>query len=128
MSEEIRSKSDVLTLSLTISAECSVNDLVKISDDNTVTKAGSGEVVSGRVISLPESFPGLGSVETKFSSEIEVTASEEVAAGDFAKVGAASGDVQRYAKFVPGTDDPTLNVGQFLTGGIADATVSLLIY
>jgi hypothetical protein len=128
MNEGIRGKLDILALSLTVSAECELNDLVVITDDNTVTKAGAGKAAIGTLIALPSTFPGIGTVQTKYNVQMDVIAGATVVAGDFAKVGTPSNSKQRFIKFVPGTDDPTLNIGQFLTGGAVNAVVSLLTW
>ena len=121
-------KADILVLSLNVSAECERNDQVTITADETVTKSGAGDTTLGTLISLPERFPGIGGVATKYNSKMEVTAGGTVVAGDYAKIGTPDGSTQRFIKFIPGTDDPTLNCGQFLTGGAVDETVSLLTY
>ena len=114
---------------LTIDAKIDVNSHVKISAANKAGKASSGDFCVGILISLPAEYPGNASVLTKYSQKRQLIASAEVNPGDRLKLGTdGSGGEQRYMPFVPGTDEPGLEVGIALTAASgADENFDALI-
>ncbi len=103
-----------------------VNEFVKIIADNKVATAGAGDTVIGFIRWKDNPLPGDVTVETIFHNHAYVVFSETITAGDWLKAGAPNGTVQRFAKWVQGTDAEKLRVGICIVGGSANATGEML--
>lgn len=110
----------------TLANECIPYAKVKITGDLEVDQADPGDISIGTVMILPDSFPGKANIRTKHSLMLRVLAEGAVTAGDRVKLGTNDTDGnQRYAAFVPGTDDISLVVGHCVKGG-TDAEIFIL--
>jgi hypothetical protein len=110
-----------------IATACSIGDYVVITGDQEVTASGAGGIPVGIVAALPASFPGKGTIETMFRRRMLVTVSEEVTAGDLAKIAAPTeAGAQRFTKWDSEHDSPTIIVGQYWTGADSGASAQLL--
>jgi hypothetical protein len=122
MKEEKRFNQYRWIIGLTLAAEYPLGSQMKISDEETVTIAGAGEFCIGTLYALPEKgLPGKAGicVDGHFNHRGTGIASGVIAAGDRLKVGTPDGTTQRYAKFIPGTDDPGIVRGAALTAAAA---------
>lgn len=106
---------------------------VKISGEETISKAAAGDFCIGTLESLPTNgCPGNAGVclDGNFNHYGEAIAGAAVTAGDRLKLGTdGTGGEQRYIPFVPGTDNPTLIRGVAVTSAAAaDDTFKGLFY
>jgi len=105
-------------IGLDVEDEHPLNSQMKIDDNLSATIAGADEFAIGTLFSAPtEGFPGRAgiSVDGQYNHRGTGIASGAITAGDRVKVGSPDGTTQRYAAFVPGTDDPGLVRGVALT-------------
>ncbi|MCP4218011.1 MAG: hypothetical protein GY765_25435 [bacterium] len=115
---------------LALSAECADavrNNLVKIIGDDTVACAGPGENAVGYLRCQDLGIDGLWTVELFYSKEMEVEFSETVVAGDYMKISDLTEGVQKFGKWVAGTDAEYLRVGVCWNGGDTTSGGSILI-
>jgi hypothetical protein len=114
-------------VNLSMAADITVGNEVKISAAKTIAAAGSGDFSIGVLESKPDSFPGNGAVRVKYNEHGIVTFGGTVTAGDRLKLGTpGTGGNQRYVKFTPGTDEAGLERGITLEDGTADSTGEIL--
>jgi hypothetical protein len=125
----IRDNLNGFTTQLTLDSKEETGSIVKITDVRKVGKAGPGDTPVGILISLPEEYPGNGTILVPYNQERTVIAAAAVTPGNRIKLGTAgSSGEQRYIPFVPGTDDPILDRGVALTSASgADDTFDALI-
>lgn len=102
------------------------DDIVKISANETIAKAGANDKSLGRfVVQFGDRF----TVETRFKELIEIKASGVLAANDEVKLAADDGSAnQRVTAFVEGTDAESRRFGRVWKGGADAATVKILTY
>lgn len=108
---------------LTVNEEFPIGSQMTLSGDQLVSIAESGDVCLGTLYSQPTTgFPGRAGivVDGKFNHRGTGIAAEAITPGDRLKVGTPDGTTQRYAKFVPGTDDPGLERGVALSTATAE--------
>jgi hypothetical protein len=101
-----------------IESEYPLGSQMKISDESTCEPAGAEDFCIGTLYSYPnDGIPGRAgvSVDGEFNHRGTGIAAEAITAGDRIKVGAPDGTIQRYAKFVPGTDEPGIWRGVAIT-------------
>lgn len=111
----------------TIASECNIGDMMVITDDREVSVCGAGGIPLGIAAQLPTIFPGKGTIETQYKRCMAVTVSENVTAGDYAKIAAPTeAGAQRFAKWDSEDDSPTIIVGRYWTGADSGATAQLL--
>lgn len=140
MANKVLVKVEGLAVPATFAAVLAKDTLVKISANETVAKAGSGETILGHVVKSPTAANGIGTVETRFRSIIEIIADGILAAGDEVKLSSDDGSGnQRVKKFVEQVIDGGGNVttepdssakrfGRVWKGGADAATVKVLVY
>ncbi len=98
-------------------------DAVTITGDWQCRKAAAGESVVGTIY-WHDKLPGDATINLFSQLKIEGIAAETLTAGDIVKVGApGTDDVQRFAKFVEGTDAESLKMGWCANGGSENGTV-----
>lgn len=102
--------------------------IVAIAADRTVKPAAAGDVPIGRLSVEPHAVTKKCTVETRFKEFLEMKGSGAIVAGDRLKLAAPSGEVQRVAKWVAGTDAVDLLFGVAWSGGADDATIEVLSY
>lgn len=74
-----------------VTANLAKDQLVKITGDKTVDKAGSGEKAIGRLIVPAKSSSGKGTVEVLAKERVEVKFSGNLAAGTYVRLAAVDG-------------------------------------
>lgn len=117
--EKIRfSYSEPLAFTCQLNGEIPLWSDVRISGDGRVLSiAGNGHYRLGVLSSIPQGVPGKVTVSTKHQGEFHVKISGTIAPGDLAKLADPLDGVPRYAKWIPGTDNPNLVVAYCLNGG-----------
>lgn len=125
----LRATVEGLSVRAIFAAVLNKDELVKISADETVAKAGANETPIGRVVKSPKAASGTGTVETKFKDLIDIIGSGALTAGTLVKMAAADGSGnQRVAAWVSGTDAWERLVGTVWKGGADGATIKVLTY
>lgn len=131
---KLRAQAEGLAILATIAAVLAKDTLVKITADQTVSKAGANDIVIGRLTKPARTASATGTVETHFKELIEIKASGAIAAGERVKSAAADGSGnQRVAKWTSQTDTvagdlPDTLFGICWKGGADGATVEILTY
>lgn len=101
--------------------------IVKITGNKTVGDAAATDIAFGVLVKETTAAGQQVAIQLlKYRYRFSSVAAETLAAGDFWKAGAASGAVQRVAKWIQGTDAESLKGGVVWSGGAANATVELL--
>lgn len=105
-----------------------INQPLRIKGDRTVGLAGLDSIVVGVNKTVPRESPGGMTVlfSGRYSQLREAVFTEIVQAGDLLKVGAPDGTIQRYSKWVSGTDSPTLIAAMCWVGAGVDETGEIL--
>jgi hypothetical protein len=109
--------------------------IVSITANNTVDKAGANAVPLGRVLKVPRTANGSGTIETRFNALVEAKGVGTVAAGDIVKLAAVDGTTgeTRVTKWTGQTDavagdKPETRYGVCWKGGADGATLEILEY
>jgi hypothetical protein len=110
-----RANENVFTLYAYVAEEYPLHSLMKMTTSNgQMTIATPGDFAVGRLISHPRSYPGNAGIAcSKFDRELDVMTLGVVAAGDRVKIHSNDPitNEQVFEKFVPGTDDLSLDQG-----------------
>lgn len=108
-----------LGATVTYKVEVMQFDHVVLVGDREVSLAGQGARPLGIAQSVPDEFPGSGSVQSAFKNWVKKLCAEAIQAGDSVKLSTPdpSTGEQRYAKFDPATDNGNLEVGVCFVGG-----------
>lgn len=124
---KVRSIREGLGLVAVIAAILAKDTLVKITGDNTVDKAGSGDHSIGRLSVPSRTAGGKGTVESRYKEYIEIKTVAALTAGQFFKFGAPDGTTgeNTAALWILGTDAESLKAGIIwkgaASGGVAEA-------
>lgn len=106
-----------------------VGDLVKITGNNEVGKAGSNEFAVG-FVRVANANQSEYTVElTKAKAHVGIMANGNLSAGALVKLSSADGDGnQRVAAWVSGTDAVERLAGIVLVGGSSGAVIEVLVF
>ena len=101
------SQREGLALRATVAtANLAKDQLMKITGDKTVDKAGANDHAIGRLVVPARSANGVGTVETRYKERVSVKFSGNLAAGTYVKLAAVDGTTGEsvVAAWVSGTD------------------------
>lgn len=102
---------------------------VKITDDATVDKTTTvDDIPVGFVVVAAKAADGKGTVQTRYQYKVDAQCQGAIAAGDRVKVGDTASGVQRFKKWVAGTDNPELMVGICWVGAGDNGEGTFLIF
>jgi hypothetical protein len=117
-----------LSVSVTFNSDAETFDRVILIADRTVSISGGIGRTLGSAESVPETFPGKGSVKTVFPNHVLALCAETLVAGDSVVLAALTTEgKQQYRKFNPATDNPLLDEGICFVGGAAGDDGEFLI-
>lgn len=127
MPNKVPSVTKGLSITMKAAAALEALRLVKISADDTFADAGANEYAIGFTLKEAKAANDLIAVELfRFTKKVKMITSGALAAGEWVKLAAANGAVQRVAKFVPGVDAEERKIGLCLIGGADAAEVTFL--
>lgn len=108
-----------LGLMVVMAAVLAKDTLVALTANETVNKAGAGAIAIGRISVAAKEANGKGTVETFFSSLIEIKGVGNCLFGTWVKLGAPDGTTgeNTAVPWVDGVDSPTLILGLVFKGG-----------
>ena len=117
-----------LGLMVTMAAVLAKDTLVKLTANETVNKADANAIAIGRVSVVAKEAGGKGTVESFFSSLIEIKGVGACPFGSWVKLGAPDGTTgeNTAVPWVLGTDDASLRLGLVFKGG-TNVTLKVLI-
>ena len=132
---KLRAHVEGLAITCIMAAVLAKDMLVKISANETVSKADADSFVVGRVVKPAKSINERGVIETRFKERIEIKTTVLLAAGDRVKLAAPDGVTgeNTVAKWVSQTDvaagdKPDSLFGLCWVGGAAGSVVEVLVY
>jgi hypothetical protein len=119
-----------LSVPAIFAAVLKADDLVKITGNATVNKAGANEFAVGSVLAPARAANAdKGSVETRFRALMTVKANGALTAGTHVKLSSDDGSGnQRVAAYVEGTDAASRWVGTVWVGGADGADIDVLFF
>jgi len=100
-------------------------DIVKVTANETVDEAAAGDVPRGVVVTPVTDTANKGTVMLKGREVIEILFNGNIAANAEVKMSSLSGNEQRVAAWVQGTDNENLKVGWVLKG--ANGALGLVV-
>lgn len=102
---------------------------MKITGDATVDKStAAGDKIVGYLRVPSRTADGQGTVETRFNKLADAECDGAIAAGDYIQAGDHNSGVQCFKKWISGTHDANLIVGQCWIGGADTETGTFLLY
>jgi hypothetical protein len=124
---KVFSTTERIGLTAALSGTGLINDLVKIAGDETVATAGPGEIAVGYLRCKEPNLSADYTVEAFYSNELIVEFTETVQAGDWVKITDLTDGVQKFGKWVQGTDAESLKVGICWIGGNTTTAGHILV-
>ena len=102
---------------------------MKITGDATVDKStAAGDKIVGFLRVPSRTADGQGTVETRFKKLVDAECDGAIAAGDYVQAGDHNSGVQRFKKWISGTHDANLILGQCWIGGADTETGTFLVH
>lgn len=89
-----------------VTANLAKDQLMKITADKTIDKAGANDHAIGRLVVPSRTANGIGTVEVRYKERVKVKFSGNLAAGTYVKIAAVDGTTGEsvVAAWVSGTD------------------------